>query len=160
MDRALFDLLRSCTVLLEAPRRLGTGFFVAPGLILTCAHVVESARHDAAGIKVHCDGESYRVRRIAEFLDTFHYPDLKTSYPDLALLQTDFVEHPCVYLDPAVNYSDELVAQAAYTSDYPGGESTTVEYEGPAFIVSTRNISARSSHWFLKFKRGQIVHGY
>ncbi len=34
--------LREYTVRLQAGLGSGTGFFVAPGLILTCAHVVRS----------------------------------------------------------------------------------------------------------------------
>jgi V8-like Glu-specific endopeptidase len=39
------DLLRRCTVKLSIPNSSGwgTGFFVAPDLILTCAHVVREA---------------------------------------------------------------------------------------------------------------------
>ena len=32
----LYDLFARCTVRLELPNEQGTGFFVAPGLILTC----------------------------------------------------------------------------------------------------------------------------
>lgn len=39
--KALTDLLNRCTVKLSVPGKgHGTGFFVAPGLILTCGHVV------------------------------------------------------------------------------------------------------------------------
>jgi hypothetical protein len=39
------DLLQQCTVKLTLPDQMGwgTGFFVAPGWILTCAHVVRAA---------------------------------------------------------------------------------------------------------------------
>lgn len=41
----LDDLLRRCTVRLRVPQdeSQGTGFWKAPGLLLTCAHVVETA---------------------------------------------------------------------------------------------------------------------
>jgi energy-coupling factor transporter ATP-binding protein EcfA2 len=39
----LEDLLQQCTVKITVPGGWGTGFFVAPGLILTCAHVVRKA---------------------------------------------------------------------------------------------------------------------
>src|SRR5215831_13606046 len=43
MEQSLIDLLHRCTVKLTVGRGYGTGFFVAPGLILTCAHVVKEA---------------------------------------------------------------------------------------------------------------------
>lgn len=41
----LEDLLQQCTVKLSLSDRVGwgTGFFVAPGWILTCAHVIQAA---------------------------------------------------------------------------------------------------------------------
>lgn len=145
MDESLFNLLSNCTVRLEAPGGArGTGFFVAPGLILTCAHVVESAMGDAACITAHCDGKPYEVQEIVKILPN--------PYPDLALLQIGLREHSYVYLDSSVLPGDGLFAQAAYTSDHSWGEAATVEYEGKASISSTQ--------WFLKFKRGQILPGY
>ncbi len=43
MEGPLYELLRRCTVRLSASGIQGTGFFVAPDLILTCAHVVKKA---------------------------------------------------------------------------------------------------------------------
>ena len=42
----LENLLQQCTVKLTLPGRIGwgTGFFVAPGWILTCAQVVQEAK--------------------------------------------------------------------------------------------------------------------
>lgn len=40
----LEDLLQQCTVKIIIPGGWGTGFFVAPAWILTCAHVVQEAK--------------------------------------------------------------------------------------------------------------------
>src|SRR5262245_34980271 len=40
----LLQLLQRCTVRIDAGDEQGTGFFVAPGLLLTCDHVVCDAR--------------------------------------------------------------------------------------------------------------------
>jgi len=40
----LDELLRSCTVRVMAAGGSGSGVFVAPGRVLTCAHVVEAAQ--------------------------------------------------------------------------------------------------------------------
>lgn len=39
----LEELLQQCTVKITVPGGWGTGFFVASGLVLTCAHVVRRA---------------------------------------------------------------------------------------------------------------------
>lgn len=46
----LDDLLRFCTVRLSSDEAhaQGTGFFIAPDWILTCAHVVEQDRQQGA----------------------------------------------------------------------------------------------------------------
>lgn len=45
MDNSLYDLFHQSIVRLvdTSSHEQGTGFFVAPGLILTCAHVVKKA---------------------------------------------------------------------------------------------------------------------
>ncbi len=41
LGEQLIELVRRCTVKLLVPGGHGTGFFVAPGTILSCAHVVK-----------------------------------------------------------------------------------------------------------------------
>jgi tetratricopeptide (TPR) repeat protein len=92
-------LLRAATVRVEGGARPGAGFFLAPGLVVTCAHVVrdatdltivwgEAGEHTAAGRPemVLCD----RGRPI---------PALDADYPDVAVLQVAAKGHPCVALD-------------------------------------------------------------
>ena len=45
MSQKLEELLKSCTVKISLPDQVGwgTGFFAAPGIILTCAHVVRES---------------------------------------------------------------------------------------------------------------------
>ena len=142
MDGPLFELVYNCTVRVTIPGGQGTGFFVAPGLILTCAHVVEAAKDKPTLVKVYYGNDEFAVKNIKI---------REKPYPDLALLQIDSSEHPCVYLDAKVQSGDELFAYG-YTSKYPGGESATVKYEGPARIDNQK--------WLLKFKGGQIIPGY
>jgi S1-C subfamily serine protease len=148
MDKPLFDLLNSCTVHLKVPGGTGTGFFVAPGLILTCAHVVKGAEGDATCLTAHYRKEEYEVQEIVEFV-----PD---PYTDLALLRIDLREHPCVFLDKSVKPPDRLYAYGYVTQSGSGesrtvGQPTTVEYEGETRIDNQR---------WLKFKGGQIIPGY
>lgn len=117
----LAEVLRQCTVRVVVVQTWGTGFFVAPGHILTCAHVVKSAQTDTSNIKVEKDDRKFSVK----FLTL-----RPTPYPDLALLMIDFSEHPCVYLHEAVDISDELYSYG-YTDKYPDGDSALFVYEGP-----------------------------
>lgn len=142
MSDPIFDLLHQCTVRLELPQSLGTGFFVAPGRILTCAHVVEACRDRPEQIRIR-HAEHDRVVLAVEALPT--------PYPDLALLHIDLDDHPCVYLDTHVDSGQQLYAYG-YTRHSPGGEAVTVEYEGPARLDDKR--------WLLKFKAGQVIPGY
>ena len=112
----LDDLLRRCTVRLRIPQyeSLGTSFFVAPGRILTCAHVVETAQMQPVPIEIDCGGQTYQGR-IVVFL--------AKPYPDLALLQCDALpDHPCVYLHADIALHDSLYSYG-YTDQYPNGDS-------------------------------------
>lgn len=103
----------------------GTGFFVAPGLVLTCAHVVEenTGIPTTWPVTIFWDGQSYSVQ-IEEFLPN--------PYPDLALLHTsDLSEHPCVYLDCDVQLDDKLFSYG-YVKAFNKGASADFYYEGEA----------------------------
>jgi NACHT domain/Trypsin-like peptidase domain len=116
----LDDLLRRCTVRIVTAKASGTGFFVAPGQILTCAHVVETSQNDAAGLQVIWEGQDHRAKLVTL---------LPNPYPDLALLHVDLLQHPCVYLHRQVDLGEELYSYG-YTDEYPG-DSALFMYEGP-----------------------------
>ncbi|MDJ0578079.1 MAG: serine protease [Xenococcaceae cyanobacterium MO_234.B1] len=115
--------LREYTVRLQAEGKSGTGFFVAPGLILTCAHVVTDNNGKAiAPINVYWKNCDYTA--IVHKLPT-------NSQVDLALLQLDkpIPEHPWVSLDESVANNDSLYS-VGYTDDYPNGEPRDFIYTG------------------------------
>lgn len=139
----LADLLRRCTVRLRVPQdgSLGTGFFVTPGRILTCAHVVETAQAQSVPVEISYGGRTYAGRMIVF---------LAKPYPDLALLQCDELpDHPCVYLHDGIALRDDLYSYG-YTDEYPNGDSATFEYEGP---------TDTGSGSLLKLKEGQARPG-
>lgn len=108
--------LREYTVRIQASGKSGTGFFVAPGLILTCAHVVTEGdeRRSIAPIKVYCQNIEY----------TASISQLPTSNNiDLALLKLDepIPEHLCVSLDESISNGDFLYS-FGYTDDYSKGD--------------------------------------
>jgi S1-C subfamily serine protease len=104
-SRDLEALLRRCTVRVEQGQGHGTGFFVAPGLVVTCAHVVETTDSQTTPVPIYWQGQTYR----AHIEKIFASP-----YPDLALLRTELQEHPCVYLHTAITLDDPL-----YSFSYP-----------------------------------------
>jgi tetratricopeptide (TPR) repeat protein len=120
MDQ-LEDLLQRCTVRLSLPGgNWGTGFFVAPGLILTCEHVVK-----AGLVRVHLQD----VENWAEAIVEQSFPD---PY-DIALLRVDVPEGdslPSVFLDKDVQSRDPLYLFGYPDKDFPNGCPATVDCEG------------------------------
>lgn len=140
---ALTDLLRECSVQISVANSTGSGFLVASGRILTCAHVVESAHDQAEELWISRRGERIQAQ-------------LKAYAPaaDLALLEIPDAGYPCVYLDAAVEIGDEFYAfgypgATPGYGDYSEGDSLTVKYEGPS-----------AAPFLLKLKHGQIVPGF
>jgi hypothetical protein len=140
MDSRLYELLRQCTLRIDSAQRghLGTGFFVAPGLIVTCAHVVKDVRSET--IDVFWNGQSYPVQ-LKEYRP-------EPEGPDLALLSIDLQEHPCVWLREGATPFDALYSYG-YPDDDPGGASTTFTLEGPSGEQGE----------LLKFQSGQVRPG-
>jgi Trypsin-like peptidase domain len=138
-------LLNSSVVRVLTEKR-GTGFFVAPGRVLTCAHVVEKAEDPSEPtsepIRVEWHGQ-VSVARVLRFCPK---PD-----PDLALLEVEWLEDsPIVHLGSGVHIGDSL-----YTFGYKGEDGArtpiTFEYEG----TSIAGTGART----LKVKSGQAEAG-
>jgi hypothetical protein len=148
-EEQLLELLRQCTVKLVVPGGHGTGFFVAPGMVLTCAHVVATAQKSGGTVTAHWKGQSYSAT-IQRFLSEMH-PDLKLEYPDLALLKTDALtnaNHPCVYLHPEAHLEDRIYSYG-YTDEYSAGDPSTYVNEG----------WTGEQHLLLKLKEGQARSG-
>src|SRR5205814_2153524 len=65
MTQSLYELLADCTVRILSNSASGTGFFVAPGLILTCAHVIANAQQGGMQklpVKVFWKGQEYSAQ--------------------------------------------------------------------------------------------------
>ena len=118
----LEDLLQQCTVKLTLPNRMGwgTGFFVAPEWILTCAHVVQEV------------GQPVQVWWQKRELEAVVERSLPDPY-DLALLkvtQPIDVNPPCVYLDAAIQSRDPLYLFGYPDQDFANGCPVTFHCEG------------------------------
>jgi len=148
MGQSLYELLRQCMVRVSVPKGTqGTGFFVAPGQILTCAHVVAVAQEQNLGVEVtwwkgqKAIEEQTIPARIKEWRDS--------SYPDLALLEVELAEHPCVSLGEAAEPFDTFYGYGC-PEDYPNGDAVTLECEG----------WSNEPRAMLKLKRGQLKSGF
>ena len=106
MGQQLERLLQRCTVKLSIPGKVrwGTGFFVAPGLILTCNHVIKDAGNSS--IEVCWQNQKNFEAAIERSLPEFDLALLRFSPP--------VVDLPCVYLNESVESRDSL-----YTYGYP-----------------------------------------
>ncbi|WP_406165100.1 serine protease [Streptomyces canus] len=119
---ALQSLLEGCRVLVEGATE-GTGFFVAPGFVVSCAHVagVEAGVHT----RVRWNDQDYEAVVVAASADAADRTSALYAFPDLAILELlDPPDgHPCVWLDmarppqgtelTAVGFTDTLQACAA-----------------------------------------------
>lgn len=146
-----YELLRQCMVRVAVPdgpkKAQGTGFFVAPGLILTCAHVVEDAQKQNARIDITwwTGQKAIEERTMAAQLKEFR----AAPYPDIALLQVEATDHPCVFLGEAAEPFDKLYGYGC-PEDYFNGDAVTLECEG----------WANEPRSLLKLKQGQLKSGF
>ncbi|MGW4812309.1 VMAP-C domain-containing protein [Kitasatospora cineracea] len=114
---ALQALLERCRVRVDG-RTDGSGFFVAPGFVLSCAHVAGGTA--GASARVGYEGGVYSATVLAAAPDAASaagqplYP-----FPDLALLELDAPPpgHPCVWLDPEAPPSGTRVTATGFTRD-------------------------------------------
>ena len=114
--------LKDCTVRISrdgGKKHDGSGFFVAPQLILTCAHVCQQAK--GKQIYIHWKEKPYpvNVKFCSEDIDII----------DLALLELSdlTIDRPHVYLDETVEIGDELF-NFGYPDNYESGDVGSFEY--------------------------------
>ncbi|MEQ9624771.1 trypsin-like peptidase domain-containing protein [Coleofasciculus chthonoplastes] len=136
------NLLQQCTVKLSLPGGWGTGFFVAPEWILTCAHVVKGAK-----------GEPIQVRwQMQQNWSQAVVEDLLPDPYDLALLRVTLLTDanpPCVYLDGAIQSRDPLYLFGYPDREFDNGCPVTFNCEGVT----------GDEPGLIKFKLGQVRPG-
>ncbi len=117
----LQDYLAECTVRIDAAGS-GTGFFIAPGLVLTPAHVVEDPESGGypcrAGLRVSYRGRPHPARLV-------RYAASPT--PDLAILAVDLADHTVAYLFGPARPGDPLFVTGFTES---GDDSVRHVFEG------------------------------
>ena len=148
-EEQLLELLRQCTVKLVFQGGHGSGFFVAPGMVLTCAHIVTEAQKSNGAITLYWKEQPYPPDN-QQVLSELH-PDQQLQYPDLAVLKIDALSnasHPCVYLHPEAHLGDKIYSYG-YTDTYSAGDPSTYVNEG----------WTGEQHLLLKLKEGQAQSG-
>ena len=140
------DLLPRCTVRVDVGgARKGTGFFVAPGIVVTCAHVIESQRLSPGDtdpvieIVLSGSGERHAVQRRSggDWCDD-----------DVTLLQlVSPLEHSCVLLAGGLLPRDPLHS-FGFPDNHPEGIPTNLDADG--FTGDSR---------LLRFTEGQVRGG-
>jgi hypothetical protein len=137
----LYELLPLCTVEMSVEHlKRGTGFFVAPKLVLTCSHIIKG--WSPSEIQVYWSEQAYSAQVLKEF------PSDEGDDIDLALLQVDLSDNPCVYLFEGATPSDTIYA-FGYSNILPDGDTATFEFEGRGGKRGSR----------LKFKASQPLIG-
>lgn len=107
----------------------GTGFFVAPGLVLTCAHVVGAVATQVE-VAARWRGRDLTLTVVPEWVRP---SGADGSGPDLALLRVpESPEHPVVCLAPVMEPGDELWAYGHPQGRYRAGDSVTFTAQGPS----------------------------
>jgi Trypsin-like peptidase domain/Tetratricopeptide repeat len=155
----LIALFRQCVVCIidEAGRFRGSGFFVAPGRVLTCGHVV----HGALTPRVRWQDQVIAVSEVAavppvdSVINPADYP-----LPDLAVLGVEEAAgwgHPCAALtlgQPVLGRPPDGMYLAGYTIEHgpiPALTGATTEFE---------SLITEDGHTFFKLKRGQLLPGF
>jgi len=138
----LIKLLRSCTLLVKAVQKngqinIGTGTFIAPGFILTCAHSVTKANKESESIKALWNSKSHNA--------SIHR-NIPNRKIDLAVLRVGVTNHPCIYLDQSIELHDDLFT-FGYTAEKMDGDAVTAKFE------------ECDGDRLLKLKGGQIERG-
>jgi hypothetical protein len=122
------DALPPCCVRVDVEgSHAGSGFFVAPGIVVTCHHVVRLSDMSPDGTEgrisiVSPTGGAYTVRDAREWSPT--------DEDDLAILRVEPADgHPLVLLDTGLRARDELHT-FGFPEGYPNGAPATLVAEG------------------------------
>lgn len=122
------DALPPCTVRIDVgDSHSGTGFFVAPNVVVTCFHVLKSEEVSSAEARREITILTADGRRLPVLDRRESSP---TDADDLAVLRVDADgEHPCVLLDTGLRAGDPLHTYG-YPIKHPEGEPTSILSEG------------------------------
>jgi hypothetical protein len=147
------DLLPRCTVRVDLRGRpAGTGFFVAPGRVVTCAHVIqpEGPHSPVNPTDITIRDHEGNVQSVEEVPEIWSDED-----PDLAILKVATgTSHACVLLDSQIGGG---VAMHSY--GYPMDPDTRNLFDENGSPTTFESEGSQGSRGWVKFKDGQVLPG-
>ncbi|MFF8293124.1 hypothetical protein ACF068_28420 [Streptomyces sp. NPDC016309] len=139
----LLELLEGCRVRVDGTTR-GAGFFVAPGYVVSCAHVAGAL----PGTRVPVEWRGARYEGIVRAASA---PPPRPGrglwpYPDLAVVEVPGVPagHPCVWLDGLLPPAGTALSAAGFSDTYepgvPAARTAELRRGGSTFLHGGRMI--------------------
>jgi hypothetical protein len=138
----------------------GTGFFVLPGVVLTCHHVIAASQGGIlSDIRLNWGGAADPVSALVVKLRGNEVKESLFPFPDLALLSVDlaaapaFQGHPCAPLSQDALPGDEAFVYG-YSRDNRYGDPIVVRMDGGFPVTGIGN-----DHEAIKFSLGTVLSG-
>lgn len=164
-DLGIYELLSRCTVKVISKDlgNSGSGFFVAPGLVVTCAHVVSVEDKDSEEVVT---SKEVVVRRngkewVADVRLSSVNPKIDIALLDIGSQEEAASEYVCWgdVPEPGVN----LYSYGFPIFDSAGAEIPASEIRGVPVTVEYEGVERVEEHgenlYFQRFKKGQVVGG-
>jgi len=143
MTERLEDLLRACTVQVLGGQMSGAGFFIAPGKVLTCFHVIRGSQP----LSVRWERDRQQpvdlpvLQRELVLADKgLLIPALEAQYPDIAVLDVAAPDdQPCVGIDMERPSHADTFQAFGYPQEGGAVQLTAVKltYRGPKGVEPT-----------------------
>jgi hypothetical protein len=152
----LRELVPGCTARLVAGTEHGSGFFVTPTVVLTCAHVVG----DLDTVKVYPFAVSASKDGVVEArvaLSKSPFESIPTPWPDIALIRVTGYEHPSSVL---LSGNDPTEGQRVVVTGYPRLGGDTLSLKPVACTVEGVALRADGSVAYLALQDGRIRPGH
>ena len=158
MPERLINLLRDCTVHVHGAMP-GAGFFVAPNIVVTCAHVVGTDAVPGSKVKLSLASADQGLAADGEVPEAIVRVILPHQDEDLAVLSlTEAIDHPCVLLGSKVQYGDPLYVWGF--PDYNDSRGARLDGLAGSFVSYTELPSDGVRRRFLKFSGDRVVPGF
>lgn len=153
----LLELFARCVVRIERGGQFnGTGFFVTPDEVLTCAHVV----HGGKPLLIQTsDGATYTAEPITPLLAADDERARFYPEPDAALLRVIGAPaiHPCVRLDSA---DPAIGTDALQLTAYTVGENAPGQVERSGATLHLDTLFVENGCTLFKLREGQVMGGF
>lgn len=149
----IVHLVRAATVVVtgeKAGRRVpvGSGFFVAPGWVLSCAHVVAGTTNPGVLWRGHA-----LVPNRVQLQPAEHGPDTQYAFPDAALLQVDIPDGEPELCVP-ITTDPPAVKDQVWVYGFNGVRVGRPERDGSLLTVTDATPGQ-----FIRVERGQLAAG-